>query len=179
MVPGFTSAGLLPPGDYSLTLAELRASLLVIGPGGTRRWDDQWRLHLVENLAILAAQLWRVGVQDIYINGSFVEDKAHPNDIDGYFTCNLYALATGKLESELAKLDDIWTWDDQQRLPDRNSTKRQLPMWHKYRVELYPESSDPSGIVNQFGLHLPFSQAFRQRRSTYEPKGLVRLVRTP
>ena len=52
-------------------------------------------------------------------------------------------------------------------------------MWHKYRIELYPETGNPSGIVDRFGLHLPFSQAFRQRRATHEPKGLVRLLPSP
>ena len=107
-LPEFTPAGLLPPGDYPLTLQQLRTSVLVDGPGGARRWDTEWRLQLVENLAILASQLWQVGVRDIYIDGSFVEDKAHPNDIDGYFTCDLYHLATGKLEAELAQLSRCW-----------------------------------------------------------------------
>ncbi len=31
-LPGFTEEGLLPPGDYELTLEELAASLLVVGP---------------------------------------------------------------------------------------------------------------------------------------------------
>ena len=41
----FTEEGLLPPGDYLLTLDELRASLLVLGPGGARpNWDSGWAL---------------------------------------------------------------------------------------------------------------------------------------
>lgn len=39
----FTADGLLPPGDHAMTLAELRASLLVAGPAeqplGTH-WDS-------------------------------------------------------------------------------------------------------------------------------------------
>jgi hypothetical protein len=60
--------------------------MLVWGPGGDRgslTWDAPWRARLVENLAVLVRQLWRVGIQEIYVNGSFVEDKDHPNDIDG------------------------------------------------------------------------------------------------
>src|SRR5437879_1311309 len=60
---GFSNDGLLPPGDYGLTLEELRASWLVAGPGqeGYPHWDREWRARLVGNLSILVAQLWKVG----------------------------------------------------------------------------------------------------------------------
>ena len=42
MIPSFQNDGLLPPGDYEVTLAELRESILVKGPGRTiaPNWDD-------------------------------------------------------------------------------------------------------------------------------------------
>jgi hypothetical protein len=62
-LPVFTVDGLLPIGDYDLTLAELRASHLVTGQGaGSQTWDAAWRVRLVDNLAILAGQLWQVGI---------------------------------------------------------------------------------------------------------------------
>ncbi|MGH9381053.1 MAG: DUF6932 family protein [Thermoanaerobaculia bacterium] len=62
-LPLFTSEGLLPPGDYELTLAELRSSVLVVGPGTDYpNWDVAWRRRLVDNLEILMKQLWQVGV---------------------------------------------------------------------------------------------------------------------
>ena len=51
----------------------------------------------VGNLEILARQLWSVGIRDIYADGSFVEDKDHPNDIDGYFVCDLQPLDYGRI----------------------------------------------------------------------------------
>jgi hypothetical protein len=81
----FNGDGLLPAGDYVLTLAELQDSLLVNGPAGKSEipgWDMGWRMHLVENLGVLCRQLWQVGISEIYVDGSFVEDKCHPNDID-------------------------------------------------------------------------------------------------
>src|SRR5579884_403790 len=96
-LPGFTAEGLLPAGDYPLTLEELRLSFLVTGAGvQSATWDAPWRSRLVENLSILSRQLWQVGIQDIYVNGSFVEDKDRPNDIDGYFDCPLDLLRTGE-----------------------------------------------------------------------------------
>ena len=91
-LPSFTTDGVLPVGDYPLTLDALRSSLLVLGPDDIDRypnWDASWRLYLVNNLTTMVEQLWKVGISEIYIDGSFVEDKEHPNDIDGYFECEL------------------------------------------------------------------------------------------
>jgi hypothetical protein len=54
-------------------------------------------LHLVDNLEILTRQLWQVGIREVYADGSFAEDKDHPNDIDGYFVCDLIQLSSGEL----------------------------------------------------------------------------------
>jgi hypothetical protein len=40
-------------------------------------------------------------VHEVFADGSFVEDKDHPNDIDGYFACDLRELASGELERKL------------------------------------------------------------------------------
>ena len=92
MIPFFQPNGLLPPGDYEVSFEELRRSILADGPSGISddsSWDGDWRKRLVDNLEILTKQLWQVGVRDIYADGSFTEDKDHPNDIDGYFVCGL------------------------------------------------------------------------------------------
>ncbi|MFT5317840.1 MAG: hypothetical protein ACI8RA_001096, partial [Chlamydiales bacterium] len=88
----FDDRGLLPVGDYELTILELLTSILVDGPDPRPiSWDKSWRREIVLNLRTLANQLWSVGIKDIYIDGSFVEDKEHPNDIDGYFTCDIHS----------------------------------------------------------------------------------------
>lgn len=178
-LPGFTEAGLLRPGDYVLTLQELRRSLLVRGDGSSPSWDRDWRLQLVENLAVLAKQLWAVGIEEIFVDGSFAEDKAHPNDIDAYFCCELQRLASGDLERELNRLDphQVWTWDPASRRPYRGYPKRQLPMWHVYRVELYPHYGQLCGIHDEFGQELEFPAAFRKSRGTNEQKGIIRLIK--
>lgn len=121
-LPPFTNDGLLPPGDYRLTLDELRESFLVGGLGHPT-WDDSWRLRLVDNLEVLVKQLWQVGVTDIFADGSFAEDKDHPNDIDGYFVCDQDRLTSGALQRELNLLDShkIWTWDPRTRRPYRKT----------------------------------------------------------
>ena len=99
-----------------------------------------WREKLVANLEALTRQLWQVGITDVFADGSFAEDKDHPNDIDGYFVCDLARLSSGQLERDLNLLDPnkVWTWDPRSRQPFRGYPKKQLPMWHAYRVELYP-----------------------------------------
>lgn len=180
-LPPFTDQGLLPVGDYDLTLEELRDSHLVTGQGvESPIWDAVWRAELVGNLAVLVRQLWQVGIDAIFVDGSFVEAKDHPNDIDGYFECDLIAFADGHIQRALNALDPgrIWTWDPRSRRPDPNSGKLQLPMWHRYRVELFPHFPrlpQPSGIRDEFGNELQFPAASRLTRAPNRPKGIIRL----
>lgn len=183
-LPDFVDDGVLPPGEYELTLPELRESMLVVGPraaaaGDHANWDTAWRLQLVNNLEILVTQLSRVGITEIFVNGSFVEDKDHPNDIDGYFECDLRRLASGDLQRELNTLDPqkVWTWDWRSRRAYRGYGKLQLPMWHVYRVELYPHFGQPAGIRDRFGNELEFPSAFRISRRNDSPKGIVKIGR--
>jgi len=180
VLPPFTDDGLLPAADYELSLGDLKASPLVLGPGTPREfpsWDSAWREKLIDNLAVFVEQLWRVGVTEIFVDGSFAEDKDHPNDIDGYFVCDLMRLASGDLERELNLLDPhkVWTWDPGARRSYRGYPKKQLPMWHRYRVELYPHWGQGSGIRDRLGNELEFPSAFRQSRRDGKPKGIIKI----
>jgi hypothetical protein len=170
-------------GDYEVSIAELRKSILVVGPRQDyrRHWDADWRATLVDNLEVMVRQLWHVGIKDIFIDGSFVEDKDHPNDIDGYFVCDLMELASGRLERRLNLLDPdkVWTWDPRSRRPFRGYPKKQLPMWHRYRIELYPHFGQGSGITDQFGNELEFPAAFRRSRRDGKPRGIVKIGAQP
>lgn len=184
ILPAFTDDGLLPPGDYLLTLEELAESPLVHGPKDKApypHWDAEWRAKLVENLSILVRQLWQVGVTEIFADGSFVEDKEHPNDIDGYFECDLMRLASGELQRELNLLDPhkIWTWDPASRRSIPGEAKRQLPMWRVYRVELFPHVGQLTGIRDRYGHELEFPSAFRQSRRDGKPRGIIKIGGQP
>ncbi|MCA9189191.1 MAG: hypothetical protein R3E01_06800 [Pirellulaceae bacterium] len=90
-LPDFDETGCLPAGDYRLTFSELRKSALVLGAGDPAlcpNWDATWRNYLVENTEVLVPELWQVGIANVFLDGSFVEDKDHPNDVDGYFECS-------------------------------------------------------------------------------------------
>jgi len=182
-IPNFED-GVLPTGDYEVTFEELRHSVLVNGCGDLREqngWDKNWRNKLVDNLEILVGQLWKVGIQNIFIDGSFVEDKDHPNDIDGYFECDLKYLASRQLHKDLNLIDPhkVWTWDKNTRRPYPGYNKKQLPMWHEYRIDMYPQPLGlklPTGIKDKHGNDLPFSSAFRLSRTNDKPKGIVKII---
>ncbi|MGD0142021.1 MAG: hypothetical protein ABSC92_02570, partial [Rhizomicrobium sp.] len=154
---------------------------LVVGPSSALgNWDAAWRARLVDNFEVLTRQLWQVGVTEVYADGSFGEDKDHPNDIDGYFVCDFAALRSGQMVQQLNLLeaDKIWTWDPASRRPYRGYPKRQLPMWHKYRVELYPHVPGlglGSGIRDKHGNEMEFPSAFRQCRRDGAPKGIIKI----
>jgi hypothetical protein len=69
-----------------------------LGPDGRAdsTWDAAWRESLVGNLEVMTRQLWQVGIREVFADGSFVEEKGSPNDIDGYFVCALADLASGE-----------------------------------------------------------------------------------
>jgi hypothetical protein len=163
-LPPFTAEGVLPPGDYELSLAELAGFALVAGPAGhAPTWDAAWRATLVGNLATLVRQLWAVGIDQIFA--------------DGYFECPRDRLASGDLERSLNHLDPkrCWTWDPARRRPHRGYPKRQLRMWHAYRVELYPHFGQSAGIRDECGHELTFPSAFRRSRVNGRPRGIVKI----
>lgn len=127
----------------------------------------------------MVVQLWQIGLDHIFIDGSFVENKDHPNDIDGYFECDVRMFVSGELERQLNALDPlkVWTWNAHYRRHDPDSAKAQLPMWHACRVELYPHYNQISGIKDRYGNDLQFPAAFRKSRSGDLPKGIVRIIR--
>lgn len=179
-IPDFTADGLLPAGDWEVSLAELRESMLVVGPEEPARqllWDTLWRRRLVDNLEILVGQLWQVGVTEIFVDGSFAEDKDHPNDIDGYFVCDYLALASGELERRLNLLDEhkVWTWAQASRRRYRGYAKKQLPMWHAYRVELYAHPAGLEHPVDEFGFEYEFPSAFRRSRRDGRRRGILKI----
>jgi hypothetical protein len=70
---------------------------------------------------------------------------------------------------------NVWTCDPATRRPYPGYPKRQLPMWHVYRVELYPHIGQLSGILDKYGNELEFPSAFRLSRRDGQPKGIVRI----
>lgn len=177
----FDSEGLLPIGTYEVTFEALHRSLLVRGPLASRpeSWDMEWRQGLVTNAEVLVRELWRVGITEVYLDGSFTEAKPHPHDIDGYFEVEPRFFASGELQRQLNALDPhrCWTWSPAARTKAKGFTKKQLPMWQHYRVEFYPHFPGlMSDITDTDGNELQYPAAFRQRREDGRRKGIVKVV---
>lgn len=181
----FLSTGVLAPGTYEATIPDLRKSILVQGDGSSSTWDMAWRDALVSSVEILAKELWRVGFSEVFIDGSFVEDKDHPNDIDGYFDTGVAAITPASmtaLQLQISALNSlnqykVWDWNPRNRVFDASTGKKQLPMWVRYRVEFYPHiAGTHAGIKDQFGNDLQFPAAFRQSRRNFLQKGIVKLI---
>ena len=180
----FNKYGVLEPGTYAATLSEIRGSLLVKGDGSSATWDVGRRLYLLNQLSVLVGQLLKVGISDICIDGSYVEDKDSPNDIDGYFDSGLSMdniADMTKFQKQISELNTIdphkvWNWDPRSRRPFPGFAKAQLPMWHFYRVELFPHLRQPAGITDQYGNELQFPSAFRQSRRNFIPKGIIKII---
>lgn len=182
----FNSDGLLDPGTYIATFDEVRNSILVIGNNYSLTWDAAWRSHLINQAEILVTQLWDVGIDDVFLDGSFVENKDHPNDIDGYFDPHLSMydpVDMKKFEELISKLNNldphkIWDWDRYSRRSVPGFHKKQLPMWIAYRVELYPHlNAGITGIKDANGNDLKFPAAFRQSRNEFKQKGIIKVIR--
>ena len=175
----FDARGMLPPGDYPMTLDGLRRSILVDGPPGREAWNRDWRAWLVDHLETLVGQLWGVGVEDIFIGGSFVADKDHPDDLDGYFACERAFYKTRALHRALNDLGPFreWTWRNEDRRPARDGRPK-LPLYHHCRVELFPHyGQSRTGFFDHAGNDVDLPALFRRVRGTHKPRGVVKIVR--
>jgi hypothetical protein len=184
---GFDEEGRLPPGDYEMTLAEISTSILVTQQfdGRDTNWDENWRMKLVENLRIMAQQLWDEGITEIFIDGSFATDKPKPGDIDGYFVVQKpEGMSDFEFEEHLcAQLNErdrhkVWTWKDSDRRKPSEAEKGQLPMWWQYHVEMWPEYGQSSNQVHPVtGKELTHADLFRITKFTGEEKGIIKLIK--
>ena len=73
-IPNLKNNNELPAGEHIATLSEVEARYGL--SSGRRKW-------LMRGLWKAAHNLEQAGVKTIWIDGSFVTDKAAPNDIDG------------------------------------------------------------------------------------------------
>jgi len=158
---------------------ELRQSILVLGPDDSAHYPNgnhAWRSHLVDNLEILTRQLWPGWHPGDLRRRIIAEDKDHPNDIDGYLVCDLLQLSSGELTRQLIDRPvqgvDLGTSIEEAL---SSYPKKQLPMWHRYRIELYPHipgmesvAESSTGMAMNWSFHLRFDS----RAATASPEGL-------
>ena len=134
-IPLFNENGELPDGEYDVSIDEIENRF---------GCANEQRCRLMQGLRVAAANLRRANVRKLWIDGSFVTDKEHPNDIDGVWETND--------QIDLNVLDPIF-------LENREAMK------DKYGLDFFPD-------VIEAGSGLPFPVFFRTNRDT-EPKGIL------
>jgi hypothetical protein len=163
-----------------MTLTTLRASILVEGTsGGDPSWDQPWRSQLVDNLEILCGHLASVGITEVFADGSFATNKSRPGDIDGYYPCDFMNYLQHQLPRLITKDE---AWDLTRRVPDAHGKLKPL-MWHRYRVELFPQYNPPFHALSRaaddlLGRPVLFPEFFRHTRAG-TPRGIVRIMPEP
>lgn len=73
MLPVFEETGNLPPGIHTASWEE----------ACERFGGSDWRRALLDGLHEALLSLRAAGCRKVYLNGSFVSNKPHPNDFDG------------------------------------------------------------------------------------------------
>jgi hypothetical protein len=173
-LPAFTAEGLLPPGVHRLHLSALPESLLVRKPAQvSARWDEDRRRAIADALCRYVPHLWHVGVPDVFLDGSYVTDKAQPQDADCYFDC--VASDWPMIQTRLRIMDPLWTWDLRQAAPKPGSRVLHLSMWHLHRLEFFPNFPGLVAGMDSSGMPRGFPEFFRQTRDGQQ-KGIVQLV---
>lgn len=173
-LPPFNDVGVMPVGDHPVSLAQLKRSHLVTGRYSSRpeKWDQRWRLILVQNLEKLVRQLWQAGVDEIYVAGSFVEDVGRPRDIDGYYVTDGTPERFTALQTRLNEIagEPIW---DLTPLQYGTNPKPERLMRRLYHIDLHPNWL-PVFLAN--GQMLNRAVEYRHRKNSTVPRGLLKIV---
>lgn len=140
MLPDFDDHGNLPAGIHAETWDELVA----------RYGTSARRLSLLAGLKQALDSLRAAGCQRAYVDGSFVTEKADPQDFDGCW--EVTGVDPGSLDPELLDFSN-----------------RRAAQKARYGGEMFPAdlSADPAGTR--------FVDYFQQDKTTGKPKGIVAL----
>jgi hypothetical protein len=147
MIPQFVDLGglapwaVLPPGVHDATLEEIRERFATTPH---REWLFGGFLRVVEELR-------KAGCKTVFLDGSFITAKLHPDDFDGVW--DLAGVDPDKLDPVLLNFDNL-----------RAAQKT------KYFGEMFVVQ-----LPQQPGL-LPF---FQKEKTTDLPKGIIRITLVP
>ncbi len=148
--------------------------MLVDGPSpGSPNWDRVWRCHLVDNLSILVKQLWQVGITEIFVGGSFAEDRDHPSDIDGYFICCVPEFVSREPSGLAQRLNRI----DPQKLWSFDGGKAMRNYYHVHLWASLPGQN--AGIPGPNREDQDWPTALRRSKRQFKPRGVIKIEGGP
>lgn len=138
-IPQFNAYGLLPPGFHPAIVEELKRKI---------GFSPKRRSLIEDGLELVTKELVEMGVLELYVDGSFVEQDPSPGDLDGYVLTG----ATSKVYQEIAERQELWLME--------------------YRMDIWPAATDVEGEGSQ----TYFEQLFgRTEDDPPRPKGIVKL----
>ncbi len=138
-IPKFNTYGLLPPGIHPATMGEVEVTLA---------FSAKRRSLIEDGLKPVAKELVKMGVSELYVDGSFVTEKPSPDDVDGF----VLAESTSDLYRDVAGEWERWKG--------------------QYRMDVFPAATD----MNNEGSRSYFEELFGHTKG--EPpqaKGLLKL----
>ncbi|NMC28380.1 MAG: hypothetical protein GYA42_09600 [Syntrophomonadaceae bacterium] len=167
----FAKSGLLPPGDHAISLEELE-NFIGRGPGGGQSWDTSWRLQLLQEFKKRYQQLQAVGINEVYIDGSYATDKFHPNDMDVYFVVPRNIWRSGA-EQALKDMDpEFWRFEPELGVDG----KLGYPMAFRHHIEMYPvyleHTPDHAECPEMVDPTIKF---FRTDKYSHREKGIIKI----
>jgi hypothetical protein len=176
-----------------MTFAQLRESILVVGEDWIPGWDEVWRRYLLDNLETLVQSLWVIGMETIFVDGSFCSAKPRPGDIDAFYELPLpetineikdekerrtFILTYVTVISEQLNQffgAPIWNIWDKMHVDEYGNAHTE--MWRMYKCELYPSCWGVyAGGLYPNGRKLKFDEYFRFDQDGI-PKGMIQLVK--
>jgi hypothetical protein len=143
MIPDFDADGNLPPGIYQATLAEIEA----------RFTYNLKRKGHYERLRLLRDDLEAIGCKTIYIDGSFITQKALPNDMD---IC--WESAGVDLNYAFSLMPILWDFSN-----------GRYEQQKKYHADIFPANC----IEGSFSIF--FLDFFQFDKKTGNAKGIIKL----
>ena len=138
-IPQLNTYGLLPPGFHLATMAELKQKF---------GFSPKRRSLIEEGLELVTRELVSMGVLELYVDGSFVEQDPSPGDLDGYVLTE----SPSKVYQKIAERQELWLM--------------------QYRMDIWPAATDVEGEGSQSYFEQLFSHT---ADDSPRPKGIVKL----
>ena len=138
-LPPLNAYGLLPPGFHPATMEELKRRF---------GFSPKRRALIDDGLALSVGELVSMGVPELYVDGSFVEQDPSPGDLDGYVVTE----ATSTVYREIAERQELWLT--------------------QYRMDIWPAATDVEGEGSQAYFEHLFGHT---EHDPPRPKGIVKL----
>lgn len=117
-------------------------------------------------------QLQAVGINEVYIDGSYATDKFHPNDMDVYFVVPRNIWRSGA-EQALKDMDpEFWRFEPELGVDG----KLGYPMAFRHHIEMYPvyleHTPDHAECPEMVDPKIKF---FRTDKYSHREKGIIKI----